>query len=344
MPTVEMILGLPNLRKGAVLSRARDLDVPVLVSANCFSTWETSAEGLRRWTGFNTKPLANAKGLRAVYLDSAGFVAASLYGGFEWTVDQYINLAASYPFARWFSMDCCVEPEIAANRDVVLDRIASTIRLNVLCRNRAIERGIHHNFAPVIQGWEARDYAACVEGMPWLSDYSLIGVGSMCRRAVHGPNGVLHVLSVLDAILPPNVRLHLFGLKSQAAEAVRQHPRVASVDSQAWGTAARWDALKAGISKTDAFCADTMTDWLARQQERLAKPAFTFQGSLALEPPAPRLSPWDAAIAQAQDELRHLVADGELEYDQITDLYVFELAGEIMSSGTADADRLPLAA
>lgn len=341
MRTVEMILGLPNLRKGAILSRARELQVPVLVSANCFSTWKTS-DGLRRWTGFNVKPLANAHGLCAVYLDSAGFVAAQLYGGFEWTVEDYVALAAAYPFARWFSMDCCVEPEIAANRSVVLDRIASTIRLNVLCRNAALSYGIHDTFAPVIQGWEARDYAACVEGMPWISEYSLVGCGSMCRRPVHGPNGILHVLSVLDAVLPAGVKLHLFGLKSQGAEAVRCHPRVASVDSQAWGSAARWDALKAGISKTDAYCAEVMTDWLKRQQDRLSTPGFTFQGSLGLEPPASVLTPWEAAVEQAQQLIRQLVADGELEYDAITDRYVYEIAGDIMSG--EDADDLALAA
>ncbi|MFX6209434.1 hypothetical protein ABTF46_19135, partial [Acinetobacter baumannii] len=79
---------------------------------------------------------------------------------------------------------------------------------NVLCCNGALERGIHHRFAPVIQGWTAADYAVCVNGMPFLDAYGTVGVGSMCRRPVHGENGVLHILSVLDAILPPMVRLH----------------------------------------------------------------------------------------------------------------------------------------
>jgi hypothetical protein len=41
------------------------------------------------------------------------------YGGFPWTTSDYLALAASFPF-RWFaSMDYCVEPEIARDREEV---------------------------------------------------------------------------------------------------------------------------------------------------------------------------------------------------------------------------------
>jgi hypothetical protein len=39
------------------------------------------------------------------YLDNAGFVAASRYWGLAWTVDQYLDLCAAYPWRWCASMD-----------------------------------------------------------------------------------------------------------------------------------------------------------------------------------------------------------------------------------------------
>lgn len=50
-----------------------------------------------------------------VALDSAGFVAWAHYGDFPWTVEQYVALAASRPWAWWASMDACCEPEVAGS-------------------------------------------------------------------------------------------------------------------------------------------------------------------------------------------------------------------------------------
>ena len=79
-------------------------------------------------------------------------------------------------------------------------------------------------------------------------------------------HGVIHVLDVLDrAFAGSNVRLRLFGLKSQAIAHAMVHPRVASCDSQAYGMAARQDALKARVSKSDQIVARTMTRWYLHQ-------------------------------------------------------------------------------
>src|SRR3546814_17495744 len=70
---------------------------------------------------------------------------------------------------------------------------------------------------PVIQGRRPDDYERCLDGL--ALDYGLtplIGVGSMCRREVSGPEGLIAVFDHLDRILPKGVMLHGFGVKGTA--------------------------------------------------------------------------------------------------------------------------------
>jgi hypothetical protein len=69
------LLGLPALRPGPLWPRARELDEPVLISANALSRWRTDSIGLRHWDGFDGRHLGLVHS-RAVALDSAGFTAA----------------------------------------------------------------------------------------------------------------------------------------------------------------------------------------------------------------------------------------------------------------------------
>jgi len=79
------ILGLPYVARGPLLATARALCAPVLVSANAFSERRDHG-GWREWVRFRTEPLKLLDGMDA-YLDSAGFVAAQRYGGYDWSVD-----------------------------------------------------------------------------------------------------------------------------------------------------------------------------------------------------------------------------------------------------------------
>lgn len=78
--SIEIIVGLPHLSTGALLARAKALQVPALISANCLSRW-VQRDGYRDWQGWSLGPLANAIGLSSLDLDSAGYVAMSLYRG-----------------------------------------------------------------------------------------------------------------------------------------------------------------------------------------------------------------------------------------------------------------------
>jgi hypothetical protein len=334
---IEIMIGLPALRDGPILRRAKTMQVPVLVSANSFSRW-SRRKGWPEWRGWNKGLLVNAEGLKSLALDSAGFVAMAKYGAFPWSVDDYLDRAASYPW-RWFaSMDYCVEPEVARDREEVLDRIARTVRINYDCLGGARERGIAHRLMPVIQGRAATDYERCIDNMaPIIETVALVGVGSMCRRAVRGPEGLVAVFEHLDRVLPPGIKLHGFGIKGNALARLRglEH-RIETVDSQAFGIEARWAALDRGISKTDAFVADHMERWTRRQYARVSGTRFAVQGELALAP-ADRVpaDPWERAIAQARSEIRDLIEEGALSHDEVTIGWIEQWAADLYRDGLA---------
>jgi hypothetical protein len=316
---ISIIVGLPHLADGALLRRARELQQPVLISANALSRWSKKG-GVREWIGWNTRPLENAHGLHSLCLDSAGFSAMATYGSYPWTIDDYIRLAGSHPFRWWAALDYCVEQEVAGDRDEVLDRISRTIRANIECRLRADDAGIAYSFMPVIQGRYPRDYQRCAEALSLTIERArLVGVGSMCRRPIHGPDGLIAVVDHLDRVLPRFVRLHLFGVKGDAIPYLTAFThRIASLDSQAYGVGARNAARRQGRPKTDRLVADHMTHWLQRQHSRLGqRPRF-----LPVQPeilPQPQLADrWELAIAQARAEIRDLIETGDLDHDEVT--------------------------
>lgn len=322
-----MILGLPGVGRAALLGRAATLRAPVLVSANALAIRRPDRHGTPTFAGFRTAGLSSLDGLEA-HLDSAGFVAMVHYRGFDWSVAQYVALGAAYPW-RWFAaMDACVEQEIAPQRSIVQDRISWTIALNIACRREARAQGCLDRLMPVIQGARPHDYLRCLDGMPWAADGAILGVGSMCRRAMRGPDGVLAAIEAIDRALgAAPARLHLFGVKSDAAEALRGHPRIASADSQAYGVRARRLAMELGCSKSEAFVADVMDSWYRRQRSRLEQPGRTPITSveLALGDPLPR-DPIEAAMEEAREEMRRLMEAGEIEWSDLTDGRVAEWA------------------
>lgn len=156
--------------RGPLIDAARSLNAPVLISANALSIRKKDNSGVPVWHGFRTNNLHYLNGLEA-YLDSADFAAASRYRAPPWSVDEYLDLCAAYPWKWTSSADLCVEPEIAGNRDLVLDRISETVDLNRACIRGARERGILNRLMPVLQGWLPEDYVRCLERMPISRDF-----------------------------------------------------------------------------------------------------------------------------------------------------------------------------
>src|SRR3546814_16764081 len=60
--SIDVMVGLPHLAVGALLRRARELQQPVLVSANALSRWSRK-RGWSEWAGWTTRPPANERSL-----------------------------------------------------------------------------------------------------------------------------------------------------------------------------------------------------------------------------------------------------------------------------------------
>lgn len=332
---IEIIVGLPHLSEGPILQRARAMGVPTLISANCLSRWRRR-DGWREWAGWRLGTLANAAGLRSLDLDSGGFSAMTRYNGIPWSVDAYMRLASSYRFRRFASLDYCTEETIAADREEVLDRIARTVQLNIACHVRAVDLGISSAFMPVIQGRRPEDYLRSIDGIEHLLRPGMvIGVGSTCRRPIHGPEGLLAVYDCLDRNLPRSVRLHGFGNKGTALPYLAAFgDRIASIDSCAYGVSARHAALHGGYSKTDRVVAAHMARWTRRQHARLREPTIAVQTAMdfAAAPQPLAANSLQAAIAAAREQIRGLIAEGEIAHDQITDGWIAEWAADLVAS------------
>lgn len=232
-------------------SVANSVGAPILVSANAF------------WDGKKFTPPKNEVWQGAdLALDSAGFVAMARYWGYRWTLGDYVDLAHRMKPTWWASPDYCCEFEIASDRRQVLERVHRTAFKLDWARQVAADRGVPPPM-PVLQGWYPDDYLRCADLIPELPP--LVGVGSVCRRSLHGPAGLLRMVDTLDRRLPANVRLHLFGAKGTAIKELADINRVYSVDSQAWDFAARREKQRDGQNFNLQYRSDHMVRWYTKQ-------------------------------------------------------------------------------
>lgn len=265
-------VGLPYADDGVLADAARDLRAPVLVSAR--SCW-------RPGRGF-ARPGRAAWTLPDVSLDSAGFTA-QLLGGYPWTVEEYVRFVATnggavdrpVPWTWWAAMDFCVEPQIASTRAEVERRMDRTVDTFDRTLELVDATGGLPDPMPTIQGWRPSDYVRCALDLASVCRGGrlppLVGVGSVCRRALHGPDGLLAVLDVLHQALDPDVRLHLFGVKGALLPRLAEYgTRVASTDSMAWDLRAKHACKEAGVRFTVDRRAAELRRWYAHQQDALA--------------------------------------------------------------------------
>ncbi|RUV98351.1 MULTISPECIES: hypothetical protein [unclassified Mesorhizobium] len=217
-----------------------------LVSANAFFNHKTGRFRIPASDLFCGIPVA---------LDSAGFVAMVRYWFYRWTLDQYVALAGAFPWEWWAAPDFCCEREVAHDRAEVRARVVATAAKLAWAQLVAADTGVKPPM-PVLQGWQPDDYLRCADLIDRFSPLpDLVGIGSVCRRHLGGPDGVVSVVDRLDSVLPHHVRFHLFGVKGAVAIALRGHHRIASIDSQAWDAAARREATKVR-GKVDGFTCD----------------------------------------------------------------------------------------
>lgn len=263
---------------------------PSMVSAN--SMWDNDT---KTW---HVPPYL--KDRKDVWLDSGGFVAMNIYGGFRYSMTEYLDLVEEMKPAVYFTMDYCCEPEITADSyDETENRIHRTVDTWTTLTTMAAERGLPRP-APVVTGSTGLDFIYCLGlythaihlGAKWKAYCrpgefdgapgglpALIGVGTLCRRKVHGTDGILDVIGWLDRHLEkdykkirgcPTPRLHLFGVKGAALNHLRDHPRVHSIDSMAWCYRARVTACRGKFSNTNAHKLRHLNAWLDRHLGILA--------------------------------------------------------------------------
>lgn len=247
--------GVPQIY-GALVEAAAEARIPVLFSANAFAVTDKLTKA---FTGFRLSAARKLPAHLDAALDSAGFVAMARYGGYRWSEDDYMSLVASRDWAWWAAQDYCVEPPVAGAAVTKEVRMQAT----VLGYHRGVRLAEKWGVKPplcVLQGWTPEDYLRCVE-MMGLRDQEwpdLVGIGSVCRRNLFGPDGIAAVIEALDAVLPARTRMHLFGVKGGAVQKLGGHPRFASIDSCAWDFSVR-AAQRTG--RTQQMRADAMLDW-----------------------------------------------------------------------------------
>lgn len=182
-----------------------------------------------------------------------------------------------------------------------------------------------------LQGHRVEHYLRCIDKMPDLTRFPLIGIGSMCRRHVEDDEiGILRIVEEPDrAFRSTRWQFHCFGLKTSGMRELRQHPRVQSVDSQAWGLEARIDARNAGISKSDAYPAKVMERCYRDQLGHLHRPDYAFRGPVSpirFRQAVTSTSPFEARIEEAAGEMRALFEAGEIEWSDMAPERVLEWA------------------
>tara|TARA_B100000131_G_scaffold65199_1_gene61612 strand:+ start:10997 stop:11797 length:801 start_codon:yes stop_codon:yes gene_type:complete len=257
-------VGLPK-STGSLPIACENLEAPALISAN--SLWDMQ-RGRFREPGM-------AIGELDVALDSAGFVAMAHYGGYPWTVEQYVELAGLHSWAWWAQMDFCCEPEVADSQYTIDSRVWSSAYNLAYCRKVAStwrRSGAYwlQDPMPVLQGWAPKDYLHCIKLYDEVLEGNwpdLVGIGSVCRRKIKGEDGLLAILKAVTEALPQNVGFHLFGVKSGALPLF--NPRVISTDSAAWQFRARMIALENKEPCTIALKKESMKYWYEKQLDSL---------------------------------------------------------------------------
>lgn len=294
----EMIMrvGVPH-KGGRLAFHAFEQGYPVMVSSNAF--WNKAANRF-------VFPEATDLTETDFALDSAGYTAMMLWkskgtqrgmaGVFPWTYAEYLEFASEANPSWYSAPDLCCEAEIAGSQAEVDFRINATVTLLEGClrvlyawQNELVKTCPASTVAyllrppvPVIQGWSLSDYLRCLDLIvqvwerwtPWLAMPALMGLGSVCRRSLkHPEHGLYTVLAGLEGRLPPESRLHLFGVKGACLQDLKMNKDVASADSMAYDFGARVKAHREGKSNNFAHRSDEMTRWMNSALKRIAPAA-----------------------------------------------------------------------
>lgn len=171
-------------------------------------------------------------------MDSGAFTTISTHGGYPDGPEEYAGLVERWRgvgnMLRAISQDYMCEPWMLERTGM---NIADHQRLTIE-RYDALRSRSGAIIMPVLQGYDARDYAHHVTQYgERLMRGMWVGVGSVCKRQGRADA----IVVVLQAILAerPDLRLHGFGVKTSSLQDGGVRDRLYSADSMAWSFAAR---------------------------------------------------------------------------------------------------------
>jgi hypothetical protein len=168
-------------------------------------------------------------------LDSGGFTELALHGGWRTGISEYVEAVARYSAEigrlEWAApMDWMCEPSMLSCTGLTVREHQERTVANYL---DLCDQG---PFIAVLQGWEVKDYEACVDlyrsaGVD-LSAHPVVGVGSICRR-----QRTAEIAQIITMLHEAGISPHGFGVKK---EGISRYGRLlTSADSMAWSYTAR---------------------------------------------------------------------------------------------------------
>jgi hypothetical protein len=166
-------------------------------------------------------------------MDSGAFSEITINGKYTYTTDEYLHYVEMHQPGLYFNMDFMCEPFVLEKTGgTVKEHQQKSIDNQIKIMDRMDHYDITGQFAGCIQGWELKDY---IEHIDMLKAQGCItskmGVGSVCRRKNTGD--IVNILQAVKEALP-NVKLHGFGIKTQALQYPSICAALDSSDSMAW--------------------------------------------------------------------------------------------------------------
>jgi hypothetical protein len=232
------------------------LDVPLFISHRRLSDRVRYPVALTEWA-----------------LDSGGFTELNMHGRWTFGPDEYIDACRRYAdeigqLAWAAPMDWMCEPFVLAKTGrTVSEHQALTVENVAYLRAEAPDVG----FIPVLQGWDLKDYMACVDrytdaGID-LTTEPLVGVGSVCRR-----QHTTEIADIFAELAGAGIACHGFGVKVTGLGLYARH--LASADSMAWSFNARRKPPLPGCTThiNCANCSIYALAWRERILQRLEDP------------------------------------------------------------------------
>ncbi len=174
-------------------------------------------------------------------LDSAAFTELSRFGHYRDAVQVYAE-----QIKRWKR---CGNLLAASTEDFmcesfILQKKGLTIpehqRLTIERYNQLVACRTGVYILPVLQGYQPAEYVSHLKQYgDRLAEGMWVGVGSVCKRNSK-PEQVEAIVRVIKGERP-DLKLHLFGIKTTALKNPTVRELAWSADSMAWSFAARWN-------------------------------------------------------------------------------------------------------